>query len=43
MSKTIPVSVEFGAVAIGPIANLGAFTIFVLLSKLFYKVQYHTS
>jgi hypothetical protein len=39
MSGTIPVAVEFGVVAIGPIANLGAFIIFVLLSVLAYEVN----
>jgi hypothetical protein len=38
MSGTIPVAVEFGVVAIGPIANLVAFIIFVLFSSLFYQV-----
>lgn len=38
MSGTIPVAVEFGVVAIGPIANLVAFVIMVVFSVLFYQV-----
>lgn len=38
MANTVPVSIEFGVVAIGPIANLGIFGIFVIMSIMFYRV-----
>ena len=38
MANTTPISTEFGVVAIGPIANLGVFCIFVSMSMMFYRV-----
>jgi hypothetical protein len=38
MSSSVSVATEVGAVAIGPVANLGMFFAFGVMGKLFYKV-----